>query len=179
VADLITLAPALDRAPARATWNRLAELHAQHAPALLRYATRLTGSEADAEDLVQEAFLQLARRCDRAVPDNAAAYLTRTVRNLWLNELRRRRRALLDVDGDLDDAGAGEHHDVPTSLELRQRTRALLRAVAELPERQRRALVLEALEGREREEIGTALGLNANALAQLLHRARRGVALAG
>ena len=57
-------------------------------------------------------------------------------------------------------------------LERRDRLRAVLASVRELPERQRDALLLRELEGRSYEEIADALGVGGGAVRQLLNRAR-------
>src|ERR671936_2608077 len=78
-----------------------------HYQALYRYAYRLTGSAADAEDLTQEAFGKaLARLAQLRDPDRAKAWLFRILRNLYLHKVRddKRHRVIpLDAVGDLRD----------------------------------------------------------------------------
>src|SRR5438552_11165481 len=83
-----------------------------HYEALYRYAYRLTGSAADAEDLTQEAFGKaLARLAQLREPDRAKAWLFRILRNLYLHKVRdeKRHRVIpLDAVGDLPGRDADE-----------------------------------------------------------------------
>src|SRR6266487_3813085 len=83
----------------------LRELIDAHYEALYRYAYRLTGSAADAEDLTQEAFGKaLARLAQLRDADRAKAWLFRILRNLYLHKVRdeKRHRVIpLDAVGDL------------------------------------------------------------------------------
>lgn len=83
----------------------LRELVDAHYEGLFRYAYRLTGSQADAEDLTQEAFGKaLARLAQLREPDRAKAWLFRILRNLYLHKVRdeKRHRVIpLDAVGDL------------------------------------------------------------------------------
>ena len=76
-----------------------------HYEALYRYAYRLSGSAADAEDLTQEAFGKaLARLPQLRDPDRAKGWLFRILRNAYLHRVRdeKRHRAVpLDAVGDL------------------------------------------------------------------------------
>ncbi|HEX5951155.1 MAG TPA: sigma-70 family RNA polymerase sigma factor, partial [Actinomycetota bacterium] len=75
-----------------ATEGSLAELYVRHGPAAQRLAFLLTGDRAQAEDLVQEAFVRVVGRFGHLrVPDAFAAYLRRTIVNLHTSQLRRRR----------------------------------------------------------------------------------------
>jgi RNA polymerase sigma-70 factor (ECF subfamily) len=86
-----------------------------HYEALYRYAYRLSGSAADAEDLTQETFGKaLARLPQLREPDRAKAWLFRILRNLYLHQVRdeKRHRAVpLDAVGDL--AGPGGPAEFP------------------------------------------------------------------
>src|SRR4051812_9897810 len=76
-----------------------------HYEALYRYAYRLSGSAADAEDLTQEAFGKaLARLPQLRDPDRAKAWLFRILRNAYLHRVRDEKRhkvVPLDAVGDL------------------------------------------------------------------------------
>jgi RNA polymerase sigma-70 factor (ECF subfamily) len=83
----------------------LHELIDAHYEALYRYAYRLSGSSADAEDLTQDAFGKaLAHLQQLREPDRAKAWLFRILRNLYLHKVRdqKRHRVIpLDAVGDL------------------------------------------------------------------------------
>src|SRR5437763_15507219 len=75
-----------------------------HYAALYRYAYRLTGSAADAEDLTQEAFCQAQRKLGQLRdPDKAKAWLFSIVRNAYLHRVRAQKHALVvPLDGVAD-----------------------------------------------------------------------------
>ena len=83
------------------------ELIDAHYDSLYRYAYRLSGSAADAEDLTQEAFGKaLARLSQLRDPDRAKGWLFRILRNAYLHRVRddrRHRTVSLDSVGDLPD----------------------------------------------------------------------------
>ena len=90
---------------------------------LLRYAQSLTGSAADAEDLVQTAYLRAAEHngaLREKSPELCRAWLYKTVKNAFLDQCRRRRRQVLtEVDVDSvweDDLSALEVRDVLEDL---------------------------------------------------------------
>jgi RNA polymerase sigma factor (sigma-70 family) len=139
---------------------------------LLRYCSALLGPER-AEDVVQQAFVNAhdaMRRDER--PLRLRPWLYRIAHNLAHNALRDgalRSRALREEP--LGDGGlVADQPDV--EVERRERLRAVLASVQELPARQRDALLLRELEGRSYEEIADALGVGGGAVRQLLNRAR-------
>jgi len=82
--------------------GRLEELFLQHADAAGRLAYLLTGDRELADDLVQDAFVRLARRfAHLRDPEAFPAYLQRTIVNLARSQFRRRRveRAFLRSQG--------------------------------------------------------------------------------
>src|SRR5437868_14478144 len=87
-----------------------------HYDSLYRYAYRLSGSAADAEDLTQEAFGKaLARLPQLREPDRAKAWLFRILRNAYLHKVRdqkRHRVVPLDAVGDLPERPADELPDI-------------------------------------------------------------------
>lgn len=89
---------------------------------LFRYALRLSGSSAHAEDLVQETFLVALERLDQLVePDRAVGWLRTTLRNLFLANLRREKRRsggfdLESVEAPIE-TGREELLDLPKALD--------------------------------------------------------------
>src|SRR5262245_55608992 len=83
-----------------------------HYEALYRYAFRLTGTSADAEDLTQETFGKaISRLAQLREPDRAKAWLFRILRNLYLHKVRDQKRhkvVPLDAVGDLPGREADE-----------------------------------------------------------------------
>jgi RNA polymerase sigma-70 factor, ECF subfamily len=85
--------------------NGLHQLIDAHYEALYRYAYRLSGTSADAEDLTQEAFGKALTHLQQLrEPDRAKAWLFRILRNLYLHKVRDQKRhkvVPLDAVGDL------------------------------------------------------------------------------
>src|SRR5215471_6363965 len=133
---------------------RLFEDH--HLP-LYRFAWRLTGSQADAEDIVQECFLALLRPGCGFDPTRTSlrTYLFGAVRNQALNRLRRREQA-----GGLERTD----HQTPETEALRdEMAAAVAAAIAELPESQREVLLLAHYEQLSLSEIAEITELEVTA----------------
>lgn len=150
------------------------ELYRAYEPRLRRFAHSLTGNGHDADDLVSETFLRALPALDRldAAEVNLEAYLFATTRNLFLKGVSRTRRAepVAEVPEPL----------LPVAIEDDPERMALLAAQqdevrlanASLQPRQRLVLALCELEERSYADIGELVGLNENAVAQLVYRAR-------
>jgi RNA polymerase sigma-70 factor (ECF subfamily) len=140
---------------------------------------RMTGSRADADDLAQESFARAIERSGQCAHDDATGWLLRIATTTCLDHLRGqvvRRRVTALVDAlDLPDLPAGEvpGADPECAAILREDVRyAIVVALQHLTPRQRAALVLRDVCGRELQEVGDVLGIDANAAKAVLHRAR-------
>lgn len=142
-----------------------AALYADHRGELVGYAGRILGDVGRAEEVVQEAFIRFAASAESAVIEEPLAYLYRTVRNLCLDTKRgverdRRRDLLLaDALGDLD--GLRETGTTPEAAAVsRQELRRLQEAMAELPDRMRRALELHRFAELPVKQVAAELGVS-------------------
>ena len=152
----------------------LNEMLRRHWPRIVRFASHITGCDDLAEDIAQEAFVQLWRWRTRLSGGSVVAFLHRVARNLALNEVRNReahRRA--------HTIGADHEPIVPPPdevLELRGVEHAIDRAIAALPPRQRAVFVMARYEGLRHEEIAKILGTSpqtvANQMTSALMRLR-------
>jgi len=142
----------------------------RHRPALLAFARRL-GCAATAEDVVQQALLQAWTALERgARVEHVGAWLHRIVRNAAIRAAARaggRDLVTAELPATLVAATA-----TADEVEMRQRTRDLLREIERLPPRQREALLRLAVDGSSGAEVGHEMKLEANAVRQLAHRAR-------
>ena len=143
-------------------------------PRVFRLAQRLLQDQAEAEDVTQEALLRLWKIAPRWEPGGAqpSTWLHRVTVNLATDRLRRRRGVGLDAIDEPDDPAPGA---VETMIDD-DRKRALDEALAELPERQRVAVVLRHLEGMNNPEIGAAMGIGVEAVESLTARGKRRLA---
>ena len=157
----------------------LGHLLATHQQAAYNVAYRLLGSEPDARDAVQDAFLQTVRavRSDVTRPrgERFEPWLRRVVANVALGQLRRRPSFRpVPVDEVNNPLSAPEHDDPAHAAERREARGDVLRALLILPDAQRAALTLREYEGLSYDEIAALLGVSRAAVQMLLFRARRG-----
>jgi RNA polymerase sigma-70 factor (ECF subfamily) len=147
-------------------------------------AYRLTGSPADAEDVVQEAFVRLLARPPEAARDDPGPWLVRVVTNLGIDTLRRRRRRayvgpwlpspLPTSETDWLDAQPGGTPDPEARYGLAESAGyAFLVALEALGPRQRAALLLRDVLGRSARETADLLGTSEGGVRVLHLRARR------
>jgi RNA polymerase sigma-70 factor (ECF subfamily) len=130
---------------------------------------------ATAEELVQEVFLRVHRARDRYAPEaRFSTWLYRIATNLALNELRRPRWR--DPHRGMDDeyahAVAAKTPAADDVVHARRLGEAAVRELEGLPERQRAALWLSAVEGLAYAEVAVALDVSEKAVKALVHRAR-------
>ncbi|MFM7161587.1 MAG: RNA polymerase sigma factor [Planctomycetaceae bacterium] len=153
--------------------SELSGLVDRHYAELYRYARRLSGSQADAEDLVQEAFLTLQAKGGQVRdPTARRAWLFRVVRNAYLQRVRSPAQAVTER---LSDDLLRELCD-PASLEpesLDFDSEALQQALMQLPEEYRSALLLHYFRGLVCREIAAHLQIP---LGTVLSRISRGKA---
>ena len=146
---------------------------------LLRYLERMVRDPAAAEELVQEAFIRVHGARERYTPDaRFSTWLYRIATNLALNELRRPRRRAPHHSTDAADAAplAAEAPGTDDVVAARREAEAVLHALDELPEKQRAALCLAAVEGLSYAEVAEALEVTEKAVKALVHRARSSLA---
>jgi RNA polymerase sigma-70 factor (sigma-E family) len=153
------------RSAERLVGGRLAELYARHSQAAGRLAYLLTGDRAQAEDLVQDAFVRLAGRfLDMRDPEGFAHYLRRTIVNLANSHFRRRKveRAYLERE-------AGRAHGVTVEHDHATRDE-LWGALGRLADRQRAAIVLRFYEDLSESETAEVLGCRPGTVKSLVSR---------
>jgi RNA polymerase sigma factor (sigma-70 family) len=160
------------RARDRTAWDEIYRLYEGR---LYAFAYRLTGNPHDAADLVQETFLRALPRLDQLPPERAdiAAYLFATEKNLFLKSVERTRRQQPVEEVPEPDEPAAIEDDPQRSALLRRQQEEVRIANGKLAPRQRMVLALRELEDKSYAEIGVLVGLNENAVAQLISRARQ------
>lgn len=152
----------------RGAFDRLSRRHLDRACGV---ALRMTGSRADAEDVVQDVFLRLWMKPDSWRPGQAqfSTWLYRVVVNRCLDLKRRPKGTDLDSVEEPQDPDS----NAEDSLLEAERKRALDNAVARLPERQRAAIVLTYTAGLRNAEAALAMDISVKAFEALLVRAKR------
>ncbi|WP_206244621.1 sigma-70 family RNA polymerase sigma factor [Novosphingobium terrae] len=144
--------------------HRLAlDLYRAHRLALTRYADTIIADRAQAEDVVQEAWLRLHHVKDPDLIRDPIDYFYRVVRNLALDSLRAMKRETARFASSVD-AIAGAVADQQPSAEQASTARSeldrVMEALAELPERTQIAVRMNRMEGRKLREIAAHLGLS-------------------
>lgn len=143
-------------------------------------AMRLLGSEADAADAAQEAFIKAYTSLSGFRGDSRfSVWLYRLTNNVCIDILRRRKNQTVSLQTE-DDEGEELAFDLPDQgpspeeLVLRAEDRALVRAAMNaLPEELRRVLALRELGGLSYEELAAELGLELGTVKSRLNRARK------
>ncbi|HEX6133796.1 MAG TPA: sigma-70 family RNA polymerase sigma factor [Longimicrobiales bacterium] len=149
-----------------------------HFDAVYRFALRLTGSAADAEDLVQETYLRGFRCWHRYTPGTRAkSWLFTICRNAFLRqrarETRRSELAAVEIDPRVEDhraaLGSATAPPLPDSLVAPR----ILSRIQKLPPEFRTAVLLCDLHSLAYADAARHLGVPVGTLKSRLHRARR------
>jgi RNA polymerase sigma-70 factor, ECF subfamily len=176
IASGMTEAEAIDRAKAGDA-EAFSGLYGLHKRRVYSLCLRMTGNTAEAEDLTQEAFLQLYRKIATFRGESAfSTWLHRLAVNVVLMHLRK--KGLPEVS--LDEALEPQHEDGPKKdIGARDNVLAgsidrvnLERAIESLPPGYRIIFVLHDVEGYEHNEIAEMMGCSIGNSKSQLHKAR-------
>lgn len=140
-------------------------------PRVFGHAVRLLGDRTEAEDVAQEALLRLWRIAPgwRTGEARVSTWLYRVTANLCTDRLRKRRGTGLDEVDELVDPA----EPVEARMQRVARADALQRALMQLPERQRQAVVLRHIEGLSNPEIAQIMDIGPRAVESLTARGKR------
>jgi len=142
----------------------------RYGPALRRYFQRRAGA-ADADDLVQEVFLNLHARGATAEIENVQGYLFRTAASV-LGQKHRRATWSWGAQTDLSEVdGLTDGHSPERILIGKQALETLMKVVDEMPPRTAQAFILYRFEHLTREAVGHRMGISVKAVEALLKRA--------
>jgi RNA polymerase sigma factor (sigma-70 family) len=181
--------------------DAFATLYTRYEKRAYNLCLRILGSEDDAADATQEAFVNVLKRLPKLEGRELAfgSYLFTSARHACYDLIERRKRAepsdaiaegAVPVGGGVGGGGIGfdprdPHDDPERNVLLAARQDEIRDANAKLPARQREVLVLRELEDLSYDEIAELMEMNRNSVAQLISRARislrdalRGTALA-
>jgi RNA polymerase sigma factor (sigma-70 family) len=149
------------------------ELVVPHLDAAFNYARWLTRNDAEAQDVVQDAYIRALRFFSSLRGDDARAWLLTIVRNTWYGRFARQRAvgppAVFD---DRTDPRLDDNLD-PEALMIQQQTiETVRRAVEELPVDFREVIVLREFEGLSYKEIAAIVGIPIGTVMSRLARGR-------
>lgn len=176
--------PVADEAGDGALMQRVADgdagafraLAERHTPMVHALAWRMLGETAEAEDVVQEAFVKLWVNASGWAPAGGGlgGWLRRVATNACLDRLRRRRF----VSREPVPERADEAPQADAAIDAERRRAAVAAAIQALPDRQRAAIVLTYHEAVPNAEAAAILGIGVKALESLLVRARQALSRA-
>ncbi len=146
-------------------------------------AYRMSGHEADAKDLAQEAFIRVFRAFGRIDPEAPLeAWLHRIVKNLYIDLIRKHPKGRVESlsepvptaqGGEVIREWPGPESDNPETVVDAQMDAAVQRALLGLPKDLRMVVVLSDVQGFAYEEIAQMLGVPLGTVKSRLHRARK------
>ena len=148
------------------------ELYKLYAKAMLNVSFRIVGNIAEAEDVLQEAFLDAFNKVKDFRQDTTfGLWLKQIVVNRSINVLRKRKLELVELDGEqLENiADDGFEDDEDTQYQAAQ----VKEAIKQLPDGYRIVLSLYLLEGYDHEEISQILNISENTSRTQFLRAKR------
>lgn len=165
----------LIRAIARGDERAFARLYDLHSPILLGLLIRILKDRAEAEDTLQEVFLQIWQRAsdfDEA-RGRPFTWIVTITRSRAIDRLRSQKsRARVALETALSEMVVSPRRDAADDAIQSEHNEAIHRALAELPEEQRRALLLAYFEGLSQSEIAARLD---EPLGTIKTRARSGL----
>lgn len=162
--------PPADVPPAVPTWEEVARTHGRF---LYTVAYRLTGNDADAQDLVQEVLLRVRRGLATYRPGSLEAWLSRITTNAFLDDVRRKRRRPVDPLPEEPERVLAGGDDADTVLAATTLPEDVQRALRALPDEYRAAVVLCDVVGLPYGEIADQLGVPVGTVRSRIHRGRR------
>jgi RNA polymerase sigma-70 factor (ECF subfamily) len=141
--------------------------------AAYNYARWLTKSDADADDVVQDAYVRAYRFFSSLRDENARAWLLTIVRNTWYSRFPKRVSSEpTQVFDEMTDDRPDDGLDPEALLIQQQVVEKVRRAVEELPVDYREVIVLRELEGMSYKEIAAVAGIPIGTVMSRLARAR-------
>lgn len=148
------------------------QLYQKYAKAMFNTSLRIVNSVGDAEDVLQDAFLDAFRHIETFRYNSTfGAWLKRIVINKSITLLRKRKLQLVDIDA-LPLADRSEEEQVDEA-EFEYKVEELRKAIQRLPDGYRAVVSLYLVEGLPQEEIGQILNISHNTVRTQYHRAKQ------
>jgi RNA polymerase sigma-70 factor (ECF subfamily) len=152
------------------TWEEIARSHGRF---LYTVAYRLTGNDADAQDLVQDVLLRVRRGLETYRPGSLEGWLSRITTNAFLDDVRRKkRRPTVALPDDPDRTLPQPGSDVDEVLAATTLSADIQAALRTLPEEFRVCVVLCDVVGLQYDEIADQLNVPIGTVRSRIHRGR-------
>jgi RNA polymerase sigma factor (sigma-70 family) len=152
-------------------WERIRE---QHGPLVWKTVYKILGDHTESLDCFQDVFAELLERSTPLAVRDWPAFLRWLAVRRALDRLRKRAAEAKRIAGDDDIANVSSASPAPDTHAIGNELMERVRHEAScLPRQQAEAFWLQCVEEMNQEEIGQHLGINANAVGVLVHRARQ------
>jgi len=147
-------------------------LYQQYAKAMFNTSLRIVNNRADAEDVLQEAFVDAFRSLnDFHYRSTFGAWLKRIVINKSINVLRKRKVHLMEIEE--ESMGEIPQEESVDESEIAYKVQQVKKAIEKLPDGYRTVLTLYLLEGYDQEEISEIIGITHNTVRTQYVRAKQ------
>lgn len=146
-------------------------------PSMLFYATRIIGDD-EAEDVVQEAFVELWKRKDEINDDeHIKAFLLRTIYTRSLNVLKHRditqgyAESMKQIELERATFYHPENNDTISRIENKELREQIMNAISELPDKCRQAFIMSYLHDMKNKEIADVLDISVKTVEVHIYKA--------
>lgn len=141
--------------------EEIESLYREHNESLLRFLALKLGSQQEARDVAQEAYVKILGLDQKGVINHLRAYLFRTANNLAINRLKQRVRRKEAYNVDVGDINlTDERARVEQAVDARERIKRLEEIVLQLPPKCRMAFLLYKLECMEYADIAKRMKIS-------------------
>lgn len=151
------------------SWEEIARKYGRF---LYNVAYRLTGNDDDAQDLVQEVLLRVRKGLASYRPGSMEGWLSRIATNVFLDDVRRRKRRPLELLPDEPDRVTPPTPSAEVALQAEVLPDDVQAALRRLPPEYRSAVVMSDVVGLTYQEISEALDVPVGTVRSRLHRGR-------
>ena len=149
------------------------QLVQKYQQAMFNTIYRYIGNQDDVQDLAQEIFIKVWRNAAKFKGKSKfSTWLYRIVVNHCINYRRKNKRRYISLDELTEKGKIPESFKVEPDWEQRRKVELVRKAVGELPERQRMALVLAQFEDKSYKEIAEIMKVSLSSVESLIFRAR-------
>lgn len=153
------------------SWEEVVQ---QHFGRVYRLAFRLSGNQHDAEDITQDVFIKVFRSLAGLKPGSIEGWLHRITTNVFLDQVRRKKRIRMEYMGEQDTgyADRSELSNPERHFDYQDLDLDIQNALNQLSPQYRVVVVLCDIEGLSYEEIAQTLGIKLGTVRSRLHRGR-------
>jgi len=150
-------------------------------PRVLNFIFRYLGTKESAEDITQDVFIKVYNNAHSYSPKaKLTTWIFTIARNAALNEIRRTKREVFSIDADIKGVDGDRQRQFKDEKAIspdkeilkKERSAIIKKAIDDLPENQRMAVLLRRFEGMSYEEIAQTMDTTEKAVKSLLNRAK-------